>query len=168
MTTTRAPLRAARTSGRNARTPATIAADHSGNVIALPGGGTSVRIRQDCAANGLSLAESRREGIRPTLPVIVRNQNTSWGFIRLRFDRGNRRQGEKVPHAMKPTTDEPPRLDYSRAHLEAMPITIDVYSEEATRLFAVSDEHEVFTPVPIPGYADSLALDFCRCLSVTS
>jgi hypothetical protein len=39
---------------------------------------------------------------------------------------------------MKPTTDEPPRLDYSRAHLEAMPITIDVYSEEATRLFAAS------------------------------
>jgi hypothetical protein len=39
-----------------------------------------------------------------------------------------------------------------------MPITIDVYSEEATRLFAPSDEHEVFTSVPIPGHADSLAL----------
>jgi hypothetical protein len=59
---------------------------------------------------------------------------------------------------MKPTTDEPPRLDYSRARLEAMPITIDVYSEEATRLFAPSDEREVFTSVPIPGHADSLAL----------
>jgi hypothetical protein len=59
---------------------------------------------------------------------------------------------------MKPTTDEPPRLDYSRARLEAMPISIGVYSEEATRLFAPSDEHEVFTPVPIPGHADSLAL----------
>jgi hypothetical protein len=59
---------------------------------------------------------------------------------------------------MKPTTDEPPRLDYSRARLEAMPITIAVYSEEATRLFAPSNEHEVFTPVPIPGHVDSLAL----------
>jgi hypothetical protein len=91
--------------------------------------------------------------------VIAGNQNASWGFIRLRFDPGNRRQGEKVPHAMKPTTDEPPRLDYSRARPEAMPIT-------NRRLLGRSDAvvcpkrraHEVFTSVPIPGHADSLAL----------
>jgi len=47
---------------------------------------------------------------------------------------------------MKPTTDEPRRLDYSRARLEAMPITIDLYSEEATRLFTPSEVRRGSTP----------------------
>jgi hypothetical protein len=64
--TSREPLRTARASGSRARTPATIAADHSGKVIALPGGGTSLRIASDSSPRPRRFARAGQAfGIRP-------------------------------------------------------------------------------------------------------
>jgi hypothetical protein len=54
--TSRRPLRTAVASGRNARTPSTIDRAHSGNLIALPGGGISVRIPLNCTLTRRSFA----------------------------------------------------------------------------------------------------------------
>jgi hypothetical protein len=68
------------------RTPATIAADHSGNVIAWPDGGTSVRIRLDCAENGVASCKEEHRAIRPTPPGHPCEQRRILGLIGTRPD----------------------------------------------------------------------------------
>jgi len=119
MMTSREPLRTARASGRYRRTPATIASAHSGNAIARPGGGTSLRIAPDSPQPAHALRQAGFADFADTQFIRPAYYKTRPGAL---FERGTRSGLGAPPVGSRPFTV--PEGSTRREGLRCAPIAL--------------------------------------------